>query len=100
LRISPNRNRAPQPAEAVKPARAKAAGKLSWKEARELDELPQRIAVLEAEQKRLGERLADPALYQSASSEAAQVSARLNEIDEELLALLERWEALETMRAG
>jgi len=86
--------------EPPKAARARTAGKLSWKEARELDELPQRIAALEDEQKRLGERLAEPALYQSAAAEAAQISARLNVIDEELLALLERWEALEALRAG
>ena len=80
-----------------RPARPKAtvAGKLSWKEARELAELPERIAALEAEQKAIGERLADPALYQSQGQEAQRLSARLGEIDEQLLGLLERWEALE-----
>ena len=43
------------------PARAK----LSYKEQRELDALPQRIADLEAEQKRLATRLADPSTYQA-----------------------------------
>jgi ATP-binding cassette subfamily F protein uup len=68
--------------------------KLSWKERRELETLPEQIAALEAEQKTLAARLEDPALYQNAQ-EAQLVTARLATIDEELLGLLERWEALE-----
>jgi ATP-binding cassette subfamily F protein uup len=68
--------------------------KLSWKERRELETLPEQIAALEAEQKTLSTRLEDPALYQNAQ-EAQLVTARLATIDEELLGLLERWEALE-----
>ncbi|HCZ14419.1 MAG TPA: ABC transporter ATP-binding protein, partial [Candidatus Accumulibacter sp.] len=86
-----------RPAETTKPASQKSAGsgKRSWKEARELEELPQRISALEAEQKKIGARLADPALYQSQAQEAQRLSTRLSEIDEQLLVLLERWEALE-----
>ena len=86
-----------RPAEAPKPARTKAvaAGKRSWKEAQELAELPGRIAALEAEQKAIGERLADPALYQAQAQEAQRLSLRLSAIDEQLLVLLERWEVLE-----
>jgi ATP-binding cassette subfamily F protein uup len=75
--------------------RSAATGRLTWKEAQELAALPDRIADLEAEQKRIGERLADPALYQSPPQEAQSLAARLQAIDEELLALLERWEALD-----
>jgi ATP-binding cassette subfamily F protein uup len=50
---------------------------------------------LEAEQKAIGERLADPALYQSQAQEAQRLALRLSEIDEQLLVLLERWEVLE-----
>ncbi|HNC21683.1 ATP-binding cassette domain-containing protein [Accumulibacter sp.] len=86
-----------RPAEVARPTRPKAsASKLSWKEAKELAELPQRIAALEAEQKQIGERLADPALYQAQPQAARELSARLREIDEQLLALLDRWEALES----
>jgi len=86
-----------RPAQTAKPASQKSAGsgKRSWKEARELEELPQRISALEAEQKTIGARLADPALYQSQAQEAQRLSTRLSEIDEQLLVLLERWEALE-----
>jgi len=84
-------------AETEKSAKAKsgAASKLSYKDARELEALPQRIAALEAEQKTLVAKLADPALYQSESQDAPRFSKRLTEIDDELLVLLERWEALE-----
>jgi len=71
------------------------AGRLSWKEARGLAELPGKIAALEAEQRAIGEKLADPLFYRSQGSEVQRLSDRLNEIDDQLLALLERWEALE-----
>jgi ABC transport system ATP-binding/permease protein len=73
--------------------------KLSWKEQRELEALPERIAALEAEQGGLTQRLEDPALYQRDAQAAQQASARLAAIDDELMGLLERWEALEA-RAG
>lgn len=69
--------------------------KLSWKEARELESLPARIAGLEEEQKGLAARLEDPDLYRGDPAQAQAFSARLAAIDEELLSLLERWEALE-----
>ena len=69
--------------------------KLSYKETRELAELPDRIAALEEEQKSINRRLEDPSLYQSGAQEAQALSTRLAAIDDELLALLERWEALE-----
>ncbi len=81
-----------KPAPAPTPAPKKA--KLSYKEQRELDELPGRIESLEAEQKMLAERLSDPALYAGGPSEAAQVQARVARIDDELMQALERWEVL------
>ena len=69
--------------------------KLSWKEQRELEALPERIATLEAEQKALTVRMEDPALYANAQ-EAQSIATRLATIDEELLGLLERWETLES----
>jgi len=69
--------------------------KLSYKETRELAELPKRIAALELEQKTINQRLEDPTLYQTDPQEVQRISARLGEIDDELFQLLERWEALE-----
>ncbi|RZL11579.1 MAG: ATP-binding cassette domain-containing protein [Rubrivivax sp.] len=68
--------------------------KLSYKEQRELDELPARMQALEAEQKTLGERLADPELYKKEAGGIGALQARYDAIDEELLGLLERWETL------
>ena len=90
--------KAPEPVKAAEPAKPKGE-KLSWKEQRELEELPGKIAGLEAEQAELGQRLADASLYQSDPAAAQKASDRLVAIDDELMVLLERWEGLEA-RAG
>jgi ABC transport system ATP-binding/permease protein len=69
--------------------------KLSYKEQRELGELPQKIAALEAEQLALQTQLADPGFYQTQSAVAAIAAERLSALDALLLQCLERWEALE-----
>jgi ATP-binding cassette subfamily F protein uup len=68
--------------------------KLSYKEQRELDELPARLAALEAEQKTLGDLLAGSELYAQGGARIAEVQARYAAIEEELMGLLERWEEL------
>jgi ATP-binding cassette subfamily F protein uup len=94
---------APRPAAAAPvtaappPATPKPAAtpkKLSYKEQRELDELPMRIEALEAEQKAIGERLAGAELYTQAPQDVAPLQARYAQIEDELMAALERWEAL------
>ena len=71
-----------------------AARKLSFKEQREYDELPSRIEALEVEQRELAERLASSELYIQEPHRVAEVQARHDVIDEELLAAMARWEAL------
>ncbi|MRW86270.1 ATP-binding cassette domain-containing protein [Pseudoduganella sp. FT26W] len=71
------------------------AKKLSYKEQRELDELPKLIALLEDEQGVLAAQLADPDFYKKTPAEAKRLNARVAEIEEELLAALEKWEAIE-----
>ncbi|MEO7150939.1 MAG: ATP-binding cassette domain-containing protein [Burkholderiaceae bacterium] len=68
--------------------------KLSYKEQRELDQLPGLIDGLETEQKALGALLADASLYTTDPDRAAQAQARYAAIDDALLRALERWEAL------
>jgi ATP-binding cassette subfamily F protein uup len=68
--------------------------KLSYKEQRELDELPARIEALEAEQKTLAEAMAGGELYSRTPERIAEVHARHGRIEEELLELLDRWESL------
>jgi ATP-binding cassette subfamily F protein uup len=81
---------------AAKP-KAAAGNRLSYKDQRELDVLPGKIAALEEEQKSLTAKLEDPAIYAGDTQTAQGFATRLTEIDDELLVLLERWEALEAM---
>jgi ATP-binding cassette subfamily F protein uup len=74
------------------------AEKLSFKENRELAELPARIEALETDQAELHERLSDPAFYQAAREEVAAVKARLAALESELETVYARWEALEARR--
>jgi ATP-binding cassette subfamily F protein uup len=83
-------SREPAGAETKRPA-----AKLSFKEGRELGELPARIEALEAEQEDLHARLADPALYQGDGSAVAAAKDRLAELESELAGAYARWEALE-----
>ena len=69
---------------------------LSYKEQKELEQLPDRIAALETEQAGIGQRLADGAIYRDAPDEARRLNERAGAIDEELMTLMERWEALES----
>jgi ATP-binding cassette subfamily F protein uup len=82
----------PAPREGERPAAPRR--KLGYKEQRELEALPARIAALEAEQKAIDEVLADGALYASEPQRAAELAARHAQIEDELMLCLERWEAL------
>jgi ATP-binding cassette subfamily F protein uup len=84
-------------ADVAAPAKQK---KLSYKEQRELDELPQQIATLENEQTALTLQLSDPDFYKKNAAEARRVQARIEEIEAELLRALERWAAIEARSAG
>jgi ATP-binding cassette subfamily F protein uup len=74
--------------------------KLSFKEQRELDQIPDRLATLEVEQTALTARLNDPALYQTGAEELRKVTERAAKVELELTQLIERWEALEAKQAG
>jgi len=76
---------------AAPPAKAR---KLSFKEQRERDALPDLIARLEAEQKEAAELLADGSLYAVDNARALKLAVRSAQIDDELMAALERWEQL------
>jgi ATP-binding cassette subfamily F protein uup len=80
------------PAQATKAAAPRA--KLSYKEQRELEALPARIEALEAEQKALSETLAGTDIYLKEPQRVGLLQARHEAIDAELMAALERWEAL------
>ena len=94
----PKEARAGEPAKAgqASPRRERAPGKLSYKESRELESLPQRISALEAEQAALARELADPALYRDQPDRVHSMRARYGEIETVLMECLERWEELES----
>ncbi|HMB21996.1 MAG TPA: ATP-binding cassette domain-containing protein, partial [Anaerolineales bacterium] len=70
--------------------------KLSYKEKRELEELPERIEALEAEQHQLNVNLEDPAFYQQDGTVITQAVNRLQELHEELARAYQRWAELES----
>jgi ATP-binding cassette subfamily F protein uup len=80
--------------EKPKPVRER---KLSFKEKRELEAVPQQIEALETEQSELLERLADPDVYRQAGERVALLNTRLSEIEAELEACYRRWEELDAI---
>ncbi|PFH11025.1 ATP-binding cassette subfamily F protein uup [Collimonas sp. PA-H2] len=74
--------------------------KLSYKEQRELEELPVLIAKLEAEQKTITAQLEDPDLYKQKPEEVKRLNERFAEIDGLLLENLEKWEVIEARSKG
>ncbi|SEB26273.1 ATP-binding cassette domain-containing protein [Variovorax sp. YR216] len=97
---------APAPAPAApapaSPQRSSLKRKLGYKEQRELEMLPSRIADLEDEQKQIAEILEKDggAIYGTDASRAAELGERHARIEEELLAALERWEELGSVGQG
>ena len=69
--------------------------KLSYKEQRELESLPDELAALEAEQADLNTQLSNPDIFKD-YEKAALLQTRAEEIEMQLLEKLERWEMLES----
>jgi len=84
--------------EKVKP-KANRTVKLSYKEQRELDALPDEIAALETEQAEINTRLSDPEIFKD-YEKAGALQSRAEEIEMSLLEKLERWEWLEAKQNG
>jgi len=73
--------------------------KLSFREQRELEGLPDHIDALEREREALYARLADPAFLRDGAAVSA-AKGRLTAIDEEVAAAMARWEELERVASG
>jgi ATP-binding cassette subfamily F protein uup len=82
------------PAPAAPAPAASTKRKLSYKEQRELEALPARMEALEKEQQEIDVLLADGSLYVIDAARATALAKRHAELDDELLAAMERWEAL------
>ena len=74
--------------------------KLSYKDQRELEQLPAEIEKLEKEQAELSAKLADGSWFVKDAEAATKASQRLAEIEEVMLEKLERWDTLENLSKG
>ena len=81
-------------ANTAKPA-SKPTSKLSFKEQKELAEIPAKIEQLETEQAHINQQLADGALYKAQAEKVIHMQARLLEIESLLETLLSRWATLD-----
>lgn len=70
--------------------------KLSYKDQRDLDQLPAQIDALEVEQKTIQTALADGTLYNTDAARATALHQREGEIEEALMLALDRWTQLST----
>ena len=76
------------------------ARKLSFKESRELQELPEAIAYTESRIAELHEALADPELYRNSGDEVSTITKELEACEERLIEHYERWQELEAIATG
>jgi len=84
----------PPPAADTAPARPR----LSYKERKELGELPRQIETLEVEIARLESRLAEPGFYQSDFEDVQKVTDALSGAQAQLETAFSRWSELEAMQ--
>lgn len=68
--------------------------KLSYKEQKLLESLPDQIAQLESKQAQLGEQLSDPSVFAN-TQKVKDIQTQLADIDRDLESALAQWEALE-----
>ncbi len=76
----------------------KSVKKLSYKDQRELDSLPEDIAEMEAKIEALQTQMAQPDFYQQGQEQIAKATDKMSSLEKELEVKFERWEALEAMR--
>ncbi|MFT3898575.1 MAG: ATP-binding cassette domain-containing protein [Thermomonas sp.] len=91
--VAPRPQPAPAAQSAVPPQAARA--KLSYKDARELEQLPLRIETLETELARMTAAMNEPAFYQRDAAAIGADNAALAALQDELDAAYARWAELE-----
>jgi len=82
-------------ASAAAPATPARAKKLSNKERAELEALPKKIEILEAELTKLTASLADPAFFKKGGADVTQATTRLHALEAEIAQAYARWSELE-----
>ncbi|WP_168564532.1 ATP-binding cassette domain-containing protein [Crateriforma spongiae] len=85
-----------KPKQETSSASADAPRKLSYKEKRELEQLPERIEMLEGQIEQLHQAMADADYYKKNPDELAQDSENLKQWQSELEQAFQRWEFLES----
>jgi ATP-binding cassette subfamily F protein uup len=111
--VTSERSPRPSPAAAGEGARARQAGgaasptagegrttKLTYKESRELAQLPAWIEELEVEQRALNERMSRADYHKQGTAQIKADGLRLGEIDRELATAFDRWAELEARSAA
>ena len=86
-------------APAEREARGEKRRRLSYKESKELEALPERIEELEREREGLYASLADPEFLRNGTA-VVEAKSRLAAVDAEISGAMDRWEELETLAAG
>jgi ATP-binding cassette subfamily F protein uup len=76
------------------------AAKLSYKESRELEQLPTRIEALEREQRELHERMGSPDYHRQGAAQIRADGLRIAEIEALLAAAFDRWAELDERAAA
>lgn len=76
------------------------ARKMSFKEVKELEEIPQQIETLEKKKEELYKIMADPDNYQTGIDTAAKAKLEADALEEKLSSLYKRWEKLEEIKAA
>jgi ATP-binding cassette subfamily F protein uup len=112
-RVVPARQPSPRPSPRPSPAKAgegarragegrgevlaarPAPSKLSYKESRELEQLPAQIEALEAEQRALTERMSQPDYHREGAAQIRADGLRMDGIEVQLAAAYERWATLD-----
>ncbi len=74
--------------------------KLSYKDQRELDALPERIEALDSELAAVQQLLADPELYRESPDKIGELNTRMQQLEQALADAYQRWEALEGEASG
>ena len=86
----------PQPSKAPVAGTAAFKKKLSFKEKREMEDLPKKIERMEAEQEELHARIASPEFYKEPPDAIARALARIDELKGSLHDAYARWDVLDS----
>lgn len=81
--------------DSVKPARVQT--KLSYKEQRELDELPSKIEQCDGEIQSIQQTMSDPDFFKQPQEKIVAATSRLQELEQKLNQFYSRWEELEAI---